>query len=162
MTNSIKFVFIILSIIILSSCGFKPMYAKNSNNSDLLHQVQLVEVSGKDAPRAERIISELIKHSSNPQYYLKINVEQSMNAIGVQKDSTNTRYQLRVTFKYQLFEASTYNIIDRGQIYLYSSYDIVDQDFQNYIAERYTSDNILYELSKELRNKLILVISSRS
>ena len=159
---NIKPIILIFSIFILSSCGFKPILAKDSHGNTILSEVQLVQVEGTDQPRLERIISETIQHSSNPLYHLKIKVDQSLTAIGVQKDSSSTRYQLKVTFIYELLEIDTQNTIDNGELYLYSSYDIVSEDFQNYIAERYTSDNILKKLSEELKNRLILVLSSRS
>ena len=95
---NIKSIILILNIFILSSCGFKPMLVKDPQGNTIISEVQLVQVDGEDPPRLERIISETIPYSSNPLYHLKVKVDQSLSAIGVQKDSSSTRYQVKVTF----------------------------------------------------------------
>lgn len=154
--------FLIICIFILSSCGFKPMLAKDPNGNMILDEVQLYHVEGEEQPRLNRIISEQMGIASTPIYHLNIKVNEEISAIGITKDSRSTRYKVKVYFNYTLVEIDTQKTIDSGNIFLYSSYDVAQSEYANYIAERYTSDNILKELCDELKSRLILVISSRS
>ncbi len=140
------------------------MMAKNEDGFQVFERIQLSQVEGQDQPRLYRIISESMGDNLgiSPIYQLKIQVNNEISATGVMKDSSSTRYKVKVTFNYQLTEIDTQENIDQGSIYLYSSYDIADSEFQNYIAERYTNDNILKELCEELKGRLILVLSTRS
>lgn len=150
-------------MLFISSCGFKPMLAKDTEGYNALEHVKLYQVEGPDQLRLNRIISENMGDSLgiSPLYQLKIKVSNELSAIGTMKDSISTRYKVKVTFNYELVDIETQTNIDQGNIYLYSSYDVAESEFQSYIAERYTNDNILKELCEELKSRLILVLSTR-
>lgn len=160
---SMKTISYILVLFFVVSCGFKPMLAKNSEGDQALESIKLFKVEGPNQPRLQRVISENLgdDFGISPIYNLEIKVSNEITAGGTLKDSTSTRYKVKVTFKYQLTETDTQEVIDRGSIYLYSSYDVADSEFANYIAERYTNDNIIKELCEELKSRLILVLSSK-
>lgn len=151
-------------LFLIASCGFKPMLAKNSGGEQDLESIKLFKVEGPNQPRIERLISEGLgdDFGISPIYNLTIKVKNEFTAGGTLKDSISTRYKVKVTFDYQLTEIETQEVIDVGSIYLYSSYDVGESEFANYIAERYTNDNIIKELCEELKNRLILVLSARS
>jgi len=151
-------------MLLITSCGFKPMMAKNTEGYQIVEKIQLSQVDGPEQPRLYRIISESMgdKLGTAPIYHLKINVNNEVSSMGVMKDNLSTRYRVKVTFNYTLVKIETQEPIDSGNIYLYSSYDVADSEFANYIAERYTNDNILKELCEELKSRLVLVLSSRN
>jgi len=153
---------IILIIILLglSSCGFKPMLAKDSNSYEALNKVKIVDVSGQDHLRIKRIIEEsFVNNPHTTVYDLKINVSYSVSSMGVMTDSQITRYRVNVTLHYTLLDSETQKILDNGAILLRSSYDSEGSDFANFVAERNVGDNVLRELSDELKTRLMLVIS---
>ncbi len=157
----IRYVAILFFVV---SCGFKPMLAKNSGGEQDLELIKLFKVEGPNQPKIQRLISEGLGEDfgTSPIYNLTINVSNELIAVGTLKDSISTRYKVKVNFKYQLTEIDTQETIDEGSIYLYSSYDVGESEFANYIAERYTNDNIIKELCEELKSRLILVLSARS
>lgn len=156
-----KFILYICLIFSLASCGFKPMLAQNPQGQLILDQVHLSDVEGKDQPRLYRLISAEFQNSKDPLYQLNITVGEEISSIGVMKDGVSTRYKVKVTFNYNLVATETQNSIDSGSIFLYSSYDVPQSEFANYISERYTNDNLVKELCDELKSRLMLVISSR-
>ena len=158
-----RIAFFAIIIIFLSSCGFKPMLAKNENSYQLMDQVRLLDVQGKDKLKLKRIIIEKLELSKNttPLYDLKIKVDQEASSIGIMKDSQATRYRVKTNLSYNLLEISNQKVLDTGSLYLYNSYDVADSEFANFIADHYVSDNMLIELSEELKNRLILVLSTR-
>lgn len=151
-------------LFLISSCGFKPMLAKDAGGNEDLGLVKLYKVEGPNQPRIQRLISEGLGDyfGVSPVYNLSIKVSNELTAGGTLKDSISTRYKVKVTFDYKITEVDTEEVIDGGSIYLYSSYDVGESEFANYIAERYTNDNIIKELCEELKSRLILVLSARS
>lgn len=152
-----------LMLVFITSCGFKPMLSKNSGGEQALESIKLYKVEGPNQPRLKRLILEGLgdNFGLSSIYSLDIKVKNELSATGTLKDSTSTRYKVKVTFSYQLTEIDTQEVIDIGSIYLYSSYDVADSEFANYIAERYTNDNVIKELCEELKSRLILVLSTR-
>lgn len=148
----------------ISSCGFKPMMAENAQGHKFIETIQLSDVSGPDQPKLERLISNHLGENlaKNPLYHLKINVSNEVSSVGVMKDSLSTRYKVKVIFNFTLTKIDTQKELDNGNIYLYSSYDVADSEFANFIAERYTNDNIIKELCEELKSRIILVLSSEA
>lgn len=157
----IKALTIFIILLSLSACGFKPMLAKNIDGQTILDKIQLVSVEGPDQPRLHRIISQEIGSSNNSYYQLRIQVHQEISSIGVMKDGQSTRYKVKDIFNYNLVETHTQDSVDSGSIFLYSSYDVPQSEFANYISERSTNDNLIEELCRELKSRLILVLSSR-
>jgi hypothetical protein len=155
----------IITLIILfslTSCGFKPMLAKNTLGSQALNEVKVVRITAPDKLRAERIVSETFNDNwhISPLYELNIDIGYENSAIGILKDSQSTRYRVKVTLNYTLLDIETHKQVDSSSLYLYSSYDVAESEFMNYISTRYVSDNILKDLCSELKNRLILVLSS--
>lgn len=147
----------------VSGCGFKPMHAKEYSNYNLLEQVKIAKVEGKDALRLERIISESFpEHSSTlPLYELNLKVNHELTEQGILKNDQTTRYRVKLTLNFQLIDIETKKEVESGSLNLYSSYDVAYSEFMNYISERTVSDNILRELSEDLKIHLNLILTSK-
>lgn len=154
-----RFILYIFLLVLLNSCGFKPLLAKN-NYGHIITEIQLVEVTGTDSDRLERIILESLGYSSNPLYQLKIHVDKKISQMAIKEDSQSTRYKVTLHLNYDLIYTENQKSLDAGSIFLSNSYDIVTSEYANYISDRYVSDNILKELTEELKNRLFLVLSS--
>lgn len=153
----------ILLLFFLSSCGFKPILARNSEGYRILDEVRLSKVEGRDKQKIERIILEILDTHphSTPLYDLEVSVSYENSSQGVLKDSLITRYRVKVILNYRLINQETKDIVDKGSMYLYSSYNVEDSEFMNYISERYVFDNTLKELCEDLKNRLNIILSSQ-
>ncbi len=158
-----RFISLVITMLFFSSCGFKPMLAKNSDGYRILDEVKIAKVQGPDRLKLERIFLEAFDshpHSA-PLYNLDIHVSYASTSMAILKDSQATRYRIKVNLSYNLLDAETNKKIDSSNLYLYSSYDVADSEFMNYVAERYVSENIIRELCEELKNRLNLVLTAR-
>jgi hypothetical protein len=153
-----------LLFLCLTACGFKPMLAKNNDGYRMLDEVRIAKVEGRDSLRLKRIILENFDPHphSLPLYDLNISIAYETSSQGILKDSLTTRYRVKVTLNYSLIDADTKEVMDQANIYLYSSYNVAESEFMNYMSERYVSDNILKELCNDLKSRLNLVLSTRS
>ncbi len=139
------------------------MLAKDNNNYKILDEIKISKVNGPNNLKLERILKESLNlsYTNSPIYSLEVTVGFENTSMAILKDSQTTRYRVKVILNYNLKEINTQKIIDSGNLYLYSSYDVSASDFMNYISEKYVSENGLIELAEELKNRLILVISTR-
>ncbi len=155
---------VFMMLLFITSCGFKPMLAKNELGHRLLDEVRIVKVEGNDSAKLQRIISEKFDAHPHilPLYDLNISVAYENTSQGILKDSVATRYRVKVTLHYTLLDTETKATIDHGNIYLYSSYDVAESEFMNYMSERYVGDNIFKELCEELKGRLNLVLTARN
>ncbi len=147
----------------ISSCGFKPSLAKESEGYRLLDDISLSKVEGKDHLKLERFFSDYFIPSPHalPLYTLNLKINSSVASMGILKDSQSTRYRVRVDLDYSLFDAETKKKITQGNLYLYTGYDVEESEFINYTSERVIVDNLLKELAEELRHRLISVLITR-
>ncbi len=158
----ILFIFITIALV---GCGFRPMLASNSNYGKYLEEIRLNDVSGEDKPRLQRMISETLGVHSHvkPLYNLNVTISRQTTRMTIQKDSISSRYMVGVNLTYQLIYIENQKIMDQGTKMLSNSYDVEDSnsEFAYYISEQYVSDNLLKELTEELKTRLGLVLSSQ-
>lgn len=162
MIKKLKNFLLVILFLGLTSCGFKPTLSKNADGYTTLDEVRLGEVNGEDQPRLYRIISKQFVNSPVANYQVDINVHEDIDSMGILKDGQSTRYKVRVNFDYKIIDIHTQDKIDAGNILLSNSFDVPQSEFASYISERSVYDNLLTELCKELQNRIILVLYSRS
>lgn len=167
--NVIKFSAIFI-LLLLSSCGFKPMYGQNSENGALLAQVmaniQIDEIKNVNG-RQERLsqllhnnlldrISPLSSDGSATTYILNANYDVEERGYGIREDESVTLQNLKLTVAFRLIDAASDDIIMDGTARAIVTYDLVQSDFSNKIA-RETS---LSRLSEEAANQIITRIGT--
>lgn len=161
MFYNLKRIIALIMLISLSACGFKPILATNSTGYKALTEIKVVSVEGPDKLRLKRLVNEEFDNDlqSIPKYDLKISISYNSFPMGVMKDTQITRYRVTTNLNYILINAETQKTVDSGAISLNGSYDASNSDFSNYISERHVSDNLVKELSKELKGRLSLVMA---
>jgi hypothetical protein len=157
-------VLLILSML-LSGCGFKPMLVQDNGGYKSLGNVKLIKVEGKDRLKIERIINESLGIAADNNlalFHLNIKVSHIVSSGAVLKDGQTTRYKIKTSLEYSLFDANSNKTqeIDKGTVYVYSGYDLEDSDFANYIIDRSVSDDALKDLCTELKYRLISTLTN--
>ena len=144
----------------MSSCGFKPMLAKDSESFRMLDEVRIAKVEGEDKDRLRMIILEEFDNDphSVPLYDLNIRIKHNNYQQAILKDGQATRYKVNVVLSYRLVDAENKKLVDEGELYLNSGYDTSDSDFKNYIADRNISDNLIRDLCYDLKSKISLIL----
>ncbi len=153
---------IIIFFLGLSGCGFKPMLSQESHGNKAIEEVRIASVEGEDKFRLKRIISESFATDSRamPLYDLNIKITHENTEQSILKNNQVTRYRIKITMSYNLVDLETKKTMDKGSLYLYSSYDTAYSEFMNYMSERSISDNILKELCEDLKLRLNLLLTA--
>jgi len=157
-------------MLIMSSCGFKPMYGANSAGGSGLSQVmanieidRIRNMQGRQERLSQLLQNNLIERisplSSNQSpalYLLQANYDVEEAGYGIRGDETVTLQNLKLTVVFKLSEINSENVVMDGTARAIITYDLVQSDFSNMTA-RNTS---LSRLSEEVANQIITRIGT--
>lgn len=128
--------------IILTACGFQPLYQQRDEGAAINTEFSHIEV----APIPNRLgqvmhnvlLDRLNPHgtSNNPEYRLVVTVTQQKQGFGFQEDSSVTRENLRLEAHYQLILLESNESILSGVATSNMTYDLVASDFANLTANQ--------------------------
>ena len=163
-------IFGILSLLLISACGFKPMYGQNSESGAGLAQVmanikidQIRNASGRQERLSQLLqnnlnerISPLSSDGSVSSYILKADYNLQEAGYGIREDETVTLQNLKLSVDFALVDVDTDQSIMDGTARAIVTYDLVRSDYSNKIA-RETS---LERLSEEVANQIITRIGT--
>ncbi|MBT5186201.1 MAG: hypothetical protein HOM01_05300 [Kordiimonadaceae bacterium] len=150
--------------LVVSSCGFKPMYGQNSVNGTGLAQVMAnikIDPIRNVVGRQERLsqllennlrdrISPLSKAGAS-EYVLKANFEVEERGYGIRADESVTIQNLKLSVRFSLIDINSDKAVMDGTARAVVTYDLVQSDFSNKTA-RETS---LTRLAEEATNQVV-------
>ena len=147
----------------LSACGFQPLYYQDGQRASIRTEMATVFVR----PIADRIGQELrikLKKALNPtgvpsdkKWDLYITLTESTQKIALESTSFSTRANLSVAARFELnriglVSEESFSSNTRG----ISSYNIVDSDYADIVAERDARSRAVVGLSNDIRRQLAL------
>lgn len=151
---------ILFSLLILSGCGFKPIYATPQGASAPVNkEIAIGVVSAPeevhlfvvDALR-ERIVPLV---GAAPKYELAVVATEDAQRLAVQIDATVTRYNYRLSGRYRLVELATGEVY-AGKAQAVTSYNIVSSQYSTLFAERTAREKAARLLAEEIERDIIL------
>ena len=154
-------IILILTLVNLTSCGFKPLYKFNEKILDY-KITTVIKVhdnnnnSKKEAIILKNYLNERLNRTSskNSKFKLIIAMRKSQFNLGLQKDLSTTKYMIRYTAEYKFSDKK--GSITSGQVEKFSSFDLGESSYANLVAQESTDRNILKAIAQEIVN-LILV-----
>lgn len=151
---------------LLASCGFSPIYATDSHRpegspaiAEHLRAIVLKQSSGMQGQQLENAIADTInptseKSSLGDAYRLEFNLKQTKSAAIVEQDGSIARYQIGLTSTYKLIDAASGDVLNRGEIRRVASFNVADEKFAAYVAEKDAIQNALKEISADYGQRL--------
>ena len=150
-------------ISMLGACGFQPLYYQDGERVSIRSDMRSVFIE----PIEDRIGQELrinLKTTLNPtganaekKWNLKIVLTESTQKIALESTSFSTRANLIVTARVDLSSSiSGSELSFSGQSKTISSYNIVDSDYADIVAERDAQSRAVVSLSNDIRRQLAL------
>jgi LPS-assembly lipoprotein len=148
--------------LVLTACGFEPLYAANQNEGSVLigssFKVDKIDY-GRPGQKLQYRLEDLLNHGKNgeKQYRLNVALEKNTDGVGIQKDRYITRYNVRVRAVYEVFDIATSKKILSGTSSMVGGYDAVTSQFGTYSADENTTLSLMDELAKDI----VLSISTK-
>ena len=158
-----------LTSLLLSGCGFKPMYGTQSrlNHSPISYQMSQIAIDIIPDREGQMLRNALIDrlytsgYPSSPVATLKISkIEEVRNELDLTKSSDATRAQLRVTSTMTLTDKSG-NVILSRPIKTITSFNILGSEFASRVTEESARQSAIQDLARQIELNLSLYYSDK-
>ena len=156
---------VVLPMLSLGACGFEPLYAKKADDSTVSADLAAVQV----APLRDRVGQQMhnfLRDRLNPQgqptapdYLLQVQLKETLDELGVRRDETATRANLRMDAQFFLRPIGGEATLLSGHSSSTTSYDILDNPFATTVSEDDARERALREVADDIRTRLALYFS---
>ncbi len=142
----------------LASCGFRPLYGKNSYNSSVLDELASIDVAPLPDRGGQLIHNALLTdlnprgEAAKPRYALAVLSNLSETQQALRTDDTATRNLMTYSVSFRLFEGKA-NIL-AGSFTQMFSYDFLEEHYANISAAEDIHRRAAQSIADEIRNRL--------
>lgn len=164
-----KPVFALLTVILLASCGFQPMYGtafqSGTKKADVQAELSQVAISNIPDRSGQYLRNALIDRfyqnarPANPKYTLVVGaIQESIIDLDITKNSNATRGQMRLSTSLTLTDNTTGGAILQRAITSVASYNILTSEFATRVSENNTRKNALDDLAGQIELQIGLYL----
>jgi len=157
--NKIKLFVKLVLILLLSNCGYSPIYSNSNLKNKELQAISVKNI--KD--RSGQILKANLTDKLNPngkksltKYSLEVVLSEGKETIGYRRDKSATRSNLILNVEYDLKEMKGGTSILKKSILVTSSYDIVESLYATIVAEKDARNKGLKIISDNIVNDLAI------
>ena len=148
-----SFISIIILLIILTSCGFKPIYSSKNSNFEIIEIINKNE--NKNSFAIEKMITSLSNQGAIRKFKLEMNYKQTFTTI--LKDSKGDPSKKKLSILVNLVVKNERdNILNEKNLSEEFSYDVQSDKFNMAQYE----DNITNNLNNEISNDIIFLLGT--
>ncbi len=150
----------LICMLILSSCGFKPIYATpDGADAAVNREIAIARVSAPEEVHLfvvdalhDRIV---LKEGQAPKYNLHVVATEDAQRLAVQIDATVTRYNYRLNGRYQLVNLENGERLS-GSVRAVTSYNIVSSQYSTLYAENNAREKAAKLLAENIERDILL------
>lgn len=150
-------IILLISILSLTSCGFKPIYKKELNpTSDFLQSVEVGPINSPDGADYYNHLKNILPVVQNAKYILKTQLSYTKDYSIIQKNSDVLRESVTIKVLYTLLESSTQKVVTSGHFSRLSSFSTNFSPYSNQSSQQETQRSLAIMAAEEIRNRIIL------
>lgn len=165
--SSYRFLSLIGVLLVLSSCGFQPLYggAKNRTVNQELGHIHVATIEDRQGQILHNLLLDRLNATGRPgkpKYTLSVKMQLSKSEIGLKFTEEATRAKLTLSVQYYLTENRTGELMAEGAVRSVNSYNITDSEFARVASEEDATERASREVSDEIRTRLSVYFSQRN
>lgn len=151
---------VFLILLLLTSCGFRPLHAPAEQmavTNTMLHYVAVDSIPG----RSGQILQVALEDGLHPEgrqpelsYRLGVSLNEVKQPIIVERTGRVTRYNLILSANFRVYDPSSGRTLHKGKARRISSYNVSTADFATFSAERDARERGLKELAEDIIMRL--------
>lgn len=170
---SSRLVIILGIVLITASCGFRPLYAPASSDSneidkftfETLRTVNISRIRDREGQFLRNKLIELMHPNGRADvvaYNLAIKVAESKSSLAVRRSSDATRANLTITGEYSLVRLDTRDVLIGGAVKSTGGYNIFESEFQTLSAEKSARERALIDVAYQLRLRIATAFATEN
>jgi LPS-assembly lipoprotein len=146
--------------LLLAACGFQPMYAPG-DGANAIGPVQITEIEGKAGHVLRTELSRIlaVENDGSPPASLEITLTEVVTPLGIRRDESATRAELRLTANYILTPAQANGTVMRGSVFTVVNYDVPPAAFGEIAAQDDARERAAETMAQRFRAELALRIA---
>ena len=147
-----------------AACGFEPVYGDNRGGETRaeLQGVRVALIPNRAGQVLRRHILDRIHAGDDDNapalYQLEINLAETRQFYGIQRDQTATYARATVTGYYVLRDIKAQKIVTSGTASAYSSYNIAADPFNSIVAENDARERAVHSLGDDVIARIALYL----
>jgi LPS-assembly lipoprotein len=153
----------LVAVLLTAGCGFRPLYGSYGFGSEAeLSGVYIGNIPNREGQELRNFLVERMNPrgtAASPAYSLNVSLRQLRQELGIRRDETASRANLRVFADYTLEDNETGKTILKGQSVAINSFDILDQEFATVLAERDARTKALRTIADDITTKVAIFLT---
>lgn len=167
MKRIFRAVAVAVAAVSLAGCGFRPLYAVGTTPdgmSSYFGQVYVDPIPGRQGVHLRNQLLDAMTPDgtpSNAAYNLNVQLTDQKEGLAIQENTQITRYNYNLTAKYELRDAVSNEVLDKGVARAIAAYNVVDSQFGTQSAERDAQERAAREVGEDIRLRIGLYFENR-
>ena len=158
-----RFVFALFAACLLSACGLQPIYAGGSGAGVVegLSAVQVAPIEGRSGWLVATALEDRISlrgAQAAPRYRLDVQLDDSLESLGLLSDERVTRERRILRARYQLVDLTTGAILLDASAGSDSGIDVVSSDYATIAAERAALERLSQVVADQIVTRVSLAL----
>ena len=151
----------VLSSLLLTGCGFTPMYATPSEGSAganvvaAMNKIAIRPIPDRSGMKLRQELRERMQPrglQGSAQYDLDVTLTRTVEELGIRTDATASRANLIITASFYLAEGGTRIYGDRVQSAV--GYNILDDQYATVAAQADAEDRAIRQVGEEIKTRI--------
>lgn len=144
--------------LLLSGCGFQPLYGTNNAGSGAsadLATVYISSISNRDGQLLRNALTTRFNprgEPDHPAFVLDVVFVSAESHVALQKDTTASRAQVSYTANYQLTQGR--ELVAIGKTTRQVSYDFLQERYSDVVAGQDARNHAVQSIADEIRNEI--------
>jgi len=161
-----RFVFALFAACLLSACGLQPIYAGGSGAGVVegLSAVQVAPIEGRSGWLVATALEDRISlrgAQAAPRYRLDVQLDDSLESLGLLSDERVTRERRILRARYQLVDLTTGAILLDASAGSDSGIDVVSSDYATIAAERAALERLAQVVADQIVTRVSLTLRAQ-
>lgn len=150
----------LLGLLALAGCGFRPLLGTVDDGA-VDDELAAIRIEGLQGSRLGQVVHNDLEDQLNPtgisapgRYQLRMRLWRQTLALGVQLNSTITRYNLTVIARFSLLDQRDGQTLFTSVVRRVASYNVSREPYADLVAEENAERRAAAELTVDIRNLL--------
>ncbi len=160
-----RFLFFGVLVVLLSGCGFRPLYEAGGSTDLLTARLASVDVGPVPDRLGQVLTNQLVdrmKVSGENAYRLDVTLDQSTRGFGVRPDASVAQEELTLIANVSLVDNQSGETVVVDRLRARGSYDVVLSDFANVQQREDAARRLVLDLAERIERRLVLYFSEQS
>ncbi len=157
-----KKTFLLLSLLLISACGFEPIYSSNPSTSAKLADIEISNIPDYEGQYLRNALIDRFYPNARPinaRYILNVSpVQESTTNLDITKNANTTRTQLKLSTRINLIDQQSGEAILTRHLKAISSYNVLTSEFATRVSAKNMRENTLDDLARQIEIQIGLYL----